>query len=147
MRHMHACHLLSLAALLLVVGSSGGEQRRGAEGSASSTGQGGAGGGGSSGSSSNNRRYHRVQHGQCTYTFILPEGEGNGGACREGKTGAVHNANALQRDAPPLEPDLSTQKIQHLEHVMENYTQWLQKVRDGAGVVRRRFECVFRHCV
>ncbi|XP_067111624.1 angiopoietin-1 [Osmerus mordax] len=128
LRHMYACHLLSLAALLLVVGSSGGEQRRGAEGSASSTGQGGAGGGGSGGSS--NRRYHRVQHGQCTYTFILPEGEGNGGSCREGKTGAVHNANALQRDAPPLEPDLSTQKIQHLEHVMENYTLWLQKIEN-----------------
>ncbi|CAO2602378.1 hypothetical protein LEMLEM_LOCUS11195 [Lemmus lemmus] len=70
------------------------------------------------------RRYNRIQHGQCAYTFILPEHDGN---CRESAT-EQYNTNALQRDAPHVEPDFSSQKLQHLEHVMENYTQWLQKV-------------------
>lgn len=72
------------------------------------------------------RRYNRIQHGQCAYTFILPEHDGN---CRESAT-EQYNTNALQRDAPHVEPDFSSQKLQHLEHVMENYTQWLQKVSD-----------------
>ncbi|XP_064839951.1 angiopoietin-1-like isoform X2 [Oncorhynchus masou masou] len=134
-----ACHLLSLAALLVAVGCSGGEHRKGTDGSASGAGQGSTGGstGSSSGSSSessssSNRRYHRVQHGQCTYTFILPEGDSSGGnSCRQGKAATQFNsANALQRDAPPLEQDFASQKIQHLEHVMENYTQWLQKIEN-----------------
>ncbi|KAM9414990.1 angiopoietin-1-like isoform 1-T2 [Salvelinus alpinus] len=137
-------HLLSLAALLVAVSCGGGEQRKGTDGSASSTGQGSTGGitgssssstsseSSSGSSSSSNRRYHRVQHGQCTYTFILPEGDGSGGnSCRQGNAATQFNsANALQRDAPPLEQDFASQKIQHLEHVMENYTQWLQKIEN-----------------
>ena len=72
------------------------------------------------------RRYNRIQHGQCAYTFILPEHDGN---CRESTTDQ-YNTNALQRDAPHVEQDFSSQKLQHLEHVMENYTQWLQKVSE-----------------
>ncbi|XP_031441567.1 angiopoietin-1 isoform X1 [Clupea harengus] len=145
-----ACPLLSLAALLVVASCGGAEQKRGTDGATgSSVGKGGSGSGssssgsGGSGSSSssstaggreggNGRRLHRVQHGQCTYTFILPEGEGGpgGSACRESKAGTAYNANALQRDAPPPEPDFSSQKIQQLEHVMENYTQWLQKIEN-----------------
>lgn len=113
---------LSLAALLVIASCEKGEHRRGTESSST--------GGGSSNTYSN-RRLHRIQHGQCTYTFILPEGEGGRGAsCREAKaSGVQHNANSLQRDAPPPEPDFPSQKIQQLEHIMENYTQWLQKVR------------------
>uniref|UniRef100_A0A674MRC5 Angiopoietin 1 n=1 Tax=Takifugu rubripes TaxID=31033 RepID=A0A674MRC5_TAKRU len=87
---------------------------------------------GCSSSNYSNRRLHRIQHGQCTYTFILPEGDGGRGAsCREAKaSGAQHNANSLQRDAPPPAPDFSSQKIQQLEHIMENYTQWLQKIEN-----------------
>lgn len=91
-----------LAAILALVGCT--NQRRGPEASG--------------------RRFNRVQHGQCTYTFILPEQDGN---CRESTTDQ-YNTNALQRDAPHVEQDFSSQKLQHLEHVMENYTQWLQKV-------------------
>ncbi len=125
-------HLLSLAALLVIVSCGGGDQRRGTE--SGSTGGGSSSSSSSGGSSSNNysnRRFHKIQHGQCTYTFILPEGEGaRGGSCREAKAGTPqHNANSLQRDAPPPEADFPTQKIQQLEHIMENYTQWLQKVR------------------
>ncbi|XP_074919288.1 angiopoietin-1 [Chelonoidis abingdonii] len=72
------------------------------------------------------RRYNRIQHGQCTYTFILPEQDGN---CRESTTDQ-YSTNALQRDAPHVEQDFSSQKLQRLEHVMENYTQWLQKLEN-----------------
>lgn len=107
-----------LAALLALSDCAGADQRRGAEeGLRSSTGR-----------SNSSRKHHRIQHGQCSYTFILPENDA--GACREFKTGTPYNANALQRDAPQAEDEFSSQKIQQLEHVMENYTQWLQKVRD-----------------
>ncbi|XP_014858803.1 PREDICTED: angiopoietin-1 [Poecilia mexicana] len=72
------------------------------------------------------QRFHQIQHGQCTYTFILPE-EGQA-SCREARGGgrtSQHDANAIQRDAPPAEPSL---KIQQLESIMQNYTQWLQKI-------------------
>lgn len=121
---------LSLAALLVVASCGGGEQRRGTE---SGGGAGGGGGGSSGGSNYSNRRFHKIQHGQCTYTFILPEGEvGRGSSCREGRSGGSpqQSVNSLQRDSPPPEPDFPSQKIQQLEHIMENYTQWLQKVRE-----------------
>lgn len=118
---------LSLAALLVVASCEKAEHRRGTESSST----GGSSSSGASSSNNGNRRLHRIQHGQCTYTFILPEGEGGRGAsCREAKaSGVQHNANSLQRDAPPPETDFPSQKIQQLEHIMENYTQWLQKVR------------------
>lgn len=131
-------HLLSLAALLVIVSCGGGEQRRGTDSGTSSTG-GSSSGSNSGGSSSNysSRRFHKIQHGQCTYTFILPEGDGTGGSCREAKAGSPqYNANSLQRDAPPPEPEFPSQKIQQLEHIMENYTQWLQKVRKGSGGIQ-----------
>ncbi|XP_039592476.1 angiopoietin-1 isoform X1 [Polypterus senegalus] len=78
------------------------------------------------GTDSSGRRYNRIQHGQCSYTFLLPENDGN---CREGAA-EPHSANALQRDAPQVDQEFSTQKIQRLEHVMENYTQWLQKIEN-----------------
>ncbi|KAM9494087.1 angiopoietin-1 [Clarias gariepinus] len=119
---------LCLAALLVVASCAVGEQKKTAdEGSRSSSGR--ASSTGSSAGGSSSRRYHKLQHGQCTYTFILPEGDGNAGvSCRETKAGTQQNANSLQRDAPPPEPDYSNQKIQQLEHIMENYTQWLQKI-------------------
>ncbi|KAM4539175.1 angiopoietin-1 isoform 1-T2 [Odontesthes bonariensis] len=91
---------LSLAALLVTVSAAGG------------------------GSS---RRFHQVQQGQCTYTFILPEGGGAAGSSCRGAA-AQYDANSLQGDAPPPEPDFPGQKIQQLENIMENYTQWLQKI-------------------
>lgn len=128
---------LCLAALLVVASCIGSEQKRGAdEGSRSSSGRASSTGGSSS------RRYHRLQHGQCTYTFILPEGDGNAGAsCRETKAGTQYNANSLQRDAPPPEPDYSNQKIQQLEHIMENYTQWLQKVKLSQHLISDSTAC------
>ncbi|XP_075867390.1 angiopoietin-1 [Nelusetta ayraudi] len=132
---------LSLAALLVVASCGGGEPRRGTEsgggggagGGAGGGGGGGGGGGSSGGSNYSNRRFHKIQHGQCTYTFILPEGEvGRGGSCREGRAGGSpqQSVNSLQRDSPPPEPDFPSQKIQQLEHIMENYTQWLHKIEN-----------------
>lgn len=127
---------LSLAALLVIASCEKGEHRRGTESSST----GGSSSGGASSSNYSNRRLHRIQHGQCTYTFILPEGEGGRGAsCREAKaSGVQHNANSLQRDAPPPAPEFSSQKIQQLEHIMENYTQWLQKVRTCVWTLEER---------
>lgn len=144
---------LSLAALLVVASCEKGEHRRGTESSSSA---GGSSSGGASSNNYSNRRLHRIQHGQCTYTFILPEGEGGRGAsCKEAKaSGVQHNANSLQRDAPPPETDFPSQKIQQLEHIMENYTQWLQKVRTSELLEELRIYdllCVeavaHKHCI
>ncbi|XP_061671793.1 angiopoietin-1 isoform X1 [Syngnathoides biaculeatus] len=119
-------HLLSLAAIAVIVSCGGGEQRRGVDSSTSS-----AGGGSINTGGSGSRRFHKIQHGQCTYTFILPEGGVGEGSCREAKgSSPQYNANSLQRDAPLPEPDFPKQKIQQLEHIMENYTQWLQKIEN-----------------
>ncbi len=94
------CRCLSLAALLVVADCGGAEQRRGAEeGLRSST---------AKANSSSGRKYHRIQQGQCSYTFILPEGDG--GACRDFKAGTPYNANTPQQDAPQPEADSSNQK-------------------------------------
>ncbi|XP_007559875.1 angiopoietin-2b isoform X2 [Poecilia latipinna] len=101
------------------------------------------------------RQQHRVQHGPCTYTFILPEVE----HCKPLKDFQV--TNTLQRDSPPeTEPDKSRskdslaeeerpswqrQKLETLESAMENNTQWLQKlenfiqenVRSGVEEIKR----------
>ncbi|GCC17089.1 hypothetical protein chiPu_0017445 [Chiloscyllium punctatum] len=73
------------------------------------------------GANSPRGHYHRVQYGHCTYTFVLPEP----GHCRANKQ---QDTNALQRDAPPSEPDTSLQKLRHLETATENNTQWLLKL-------------------
>ncbi|KAM4725171.1 angiopoietin-1 [Anableps anableps] len=101
MLYLHVGRHLSLATLLLVIVSR-------AEG--------------------DQQRCHQIQHGQCTYTFILPEEAEARSSCREAKGSSrtsQYDANSIQRDAPPPEPN---QKIQQLENIMENYTQWLQKI-------------------
>ncbi|XP_077053975.1 angiopoietin-4 [Siphateles boraxobius] len=71
------------------------------------------------------RKLHRVQQGQCSYTFILPEMENcQGGADQTSRTSVV------QRDSPPADGEWSSQKLQHLETAMENNTQWLQKLEN-----------------
>ncbi|XP_004850367.1 angiopoietin-1 isoform X1 [Heterocephalus glaber] len=69
------------------------------------------------------RRLSRVQHGPCVYTFVLPELDA-------GCAGDALSNNALQRDAPHAEPEPPARRLQHLEHAMENYTQWLQKLEN-----------------
>lgn len=85
------------------------------------------------------RQQHRVQHGPCSYTFILPEVE----HCQPLKDFQV--TNTLQSDSPPEvkpgesqfkqsraqddRPSWQQKKLDTLESAMENNTQWLQKVR------------------
>ncbi|XP_065756045.1 angiopoietin-2 isoform X3 [Phocoena phocoena] len=67
------------------------------------------------------KRQYQVQHGSCSYTFLLPEMDN----CRSPSSAYV--PNAVQRDAP-LDYDDSVQRLQLLENIMENNTQWLMKV-------------------
>nr|XP_036851856.1 angiopoietin-2 isoform X5 [Manis javanica] len=70
---------------------------------------------------STGKRQYQVQHGSCSYTFLLPETDN----CRSASSSYV--SNAVQRDAP-LDYDDSVQRLQVLENIMENNTQWLMKV-------------------
>lgn len=92
------------------------------------------GGGGGSGSGDKKRRFHRIQHGQCSYTFILPELDGCQGGGSPSQTdqygGFRGGASVVQRDSPPADGEWSAQRLQHLQSTMENNTQWLQKVRN-----------------
>ncbi|XP_051568914.1 angiopoietin-4-like isoform X2 [Myxocyprinus asiaticus] len=71
------------------------------------------------------KKLHRVQHGQCSYTFILPEVE----SC-QGGADQISGTNVVQRDASTGDSEWSSQKLQHLEMAMENNTQWLQKLEN-----------------
>ncbi|XP_017944391.1 angiopoietin-2 isoform X2 [Manacus vitellinus] len=66
------------------------------------------------------KKQYQVQHGSCSYTFLLPETDN----CR---SSTPYVSNAVQRDAP-LDYDDSVQRLQLLENIMENNTQWLMKV-------------------
>lgn len=68
------------------------------------------------------RRQYQVQHGACSYTFLLPETDN----CRSSSS---YVPNAVQRDAP-LDYDDSVQRLQVLENIMENNTQWLMKLEN-----------------
>uniref|UniRef100_A0A3P9LSP1 Angiopoietin 2b n=1 Tax=Oryzias latipes TaxID=8090 RepID=A0A3P9LSP1_ORYLA len=84
------------------------------------------------------KQQHRVQHGPCSYTFILPEVDN----CRPLKD--YQFTDAPQRDSPPEaendasqskqrqdqreRPSWQERKLESLESAMENNTQWLQKV-------------------
>lgn len=122
--------LLLLWTMLLIVDAAGvGSAERGGAGRSQRR---GGGGGGSSGDKK--RRFHRIQHGQCSYTFILPELDGCQGGGSASQTdqygGSRGGASVVQRDSPPADGDWSAQRLQHLESTMENNTQWLQKVRN-----------------
>ncbi|KAF4026069.1 hypothetical protein G4228_018193 [Cervus hanglu yarkandensis] len=69
------------------------------------------------------KKQYQVQHGACSYTFLLPETD----HCRSPPSAYV--PNAVQRDAP-LDYDDSVQRLQVLENIMENNTQWLMKLEN-----------------
>ncbi|XP_040890790.1 angiopoietin-4 [Toxotes jaculatrix] len=100
------------------------------------------GGGGGGGAAEKRKRYHRIQHGQCSYTFILPELDG----CQAGGPppqteqygGSRSRASVVQRDSPPIDGEWSAQKLQHLESTMENNTQWLHKLENFIQKSMRR---------
>ncbi|NWH22609.1 ANGP4 protein, partial [Grus americana] len=75
------------------------------------------------------RRYHRVQHGHCSYTFVLPEADPPPCPPTPATPGP---ANALlQRDSPASTAHAghgAAQRLRHLERILENSTQWLLKL-------------------
>lgn len=75
---------------------------------------------------STGKRQYQVQNGPCSYTFLLPETD----SCRS--SSSPYMSNAVQRDAP-LDYDDSVQRLQVLENILENNTQWLMKVGRWAG--------------
>ncbi|KAJ8395812.1 hypothetical protein AAFF_G00028590 [Aldrovandia affinis] len=94
------------------------------------------------------RRHHQVQHGPCSYTFLLPEVE----HCHP--PGDFQVTNSLQRDspltpdAPPAEPSWQERKLETLESVTENNTQWLQKLESYIQEnVRSEMEEIQRNAV
>ncbi|XP_076968223.1 angiopoietin-4 [Tamandua tetradactyla] len=75
---------------------------------------------------SGRRQAHRVQHGQCSYTFVLPEPEP---CLLEPK--AFRGSHSLCRDIPASTQYLEgrpAQRMRQLEKVLRNHTQWLQKL-------------------
>lgn len=84
------------------------------------------------------RKLHRLHHGECSYTFLLPELAGcpaGGPPSRPELNGG--SRGGVQRDSPPIDGEWSARKLQHLESQMENNTQWLQKVRSFSFSSRR----------
>lgn len=65
------------------------------------------------------KRQYQIQNGPCSYTFLLPEQE----TCPPGSF-----SNQVQKD-DPAEYEESLQRLEHLENIMENNTQWLLKVQ------------------
>ncbi|KAF7207585.1 angiopoietin-1 [Nothobranchius furzeri] len=108
----------------------GSTERAGAGRAQRKGGSGGSGGGGAE----KRKRFHRIQHGQCSYTFILPEADGCQGGGPPSQTeqhgGSHSGASVVQRDSPPMDGEWSAQKLQHLESIMENNTLWLQKLEN-----------------
>ncbi|XP_069741342.1 angiopoietin-2a isoform X2 [Narcine bancroftii] len=68
------------------------------------------------------KRHYQIQHGPCSYTFLLPEVDN----CRSASNHFV--PNTVQRDSPETDHGGSLQRLQQLENIMENNTQWLQKL-------------------
>ncbi|NXJ57314.1 ANGP4 protein, partial [Spizaetus tyrannus] len=72
------------------------------------------------------RRYHRVQHGHCSYTFVLPEADPPPCPSAPGPANAL-----LQRDSPAGTAHAgygAAERLRHLERILENSTQWLLKL-------------------
>lgn len=65
------------------------------------------------------KRPYQIQNGPCSYTFLLPEQE----MCPPSGYG-----NQVQKD-DPAEYEESLQRLEQLETIMENNTQWLLKVQ------------------
>lgn len=62
------------------------------------------------------KKEYQIQNGPCTYTFLLPEQD----SCPE-------PAGTFQQD-DPAEHDESVQRLEQLQTIMENNTQWLIKL-------------------
>uniref|UniRef100_A0A8C1HM69 Angiopoietin 2a n=1 Tax=Cyprinus carpio carpio TaxID=630221 RepID=A0A8C1HM69_CYPCA len=68
------------------------------------------------------KKQYQVQNGPCTYTFLLPEPQDCGGP-------SSTYTNQVQRD-DLVDYDSSIQRLEQLETIMENNTQWLHKLEN-----------------
>ncbi|KAM4607027.1 angiopoietin-2a [Polymixia lowei] len=68
------------------------------------------------------KRQYQIQNGPCSYTFLLPEQDN----CQ---TPSSSYRNLAQKDGP-AENDESFQRLEQLENIMENNTQWLLKLEN-----------------
>lgn len=66
------------------------------------------------------KRQYQIQNGPCSYTFLLPEQEN----CQ---TQSNSYNYPVQKDGP-MDNNESAQRLEQLEIIMENNTQWLLKV-------------------
>ncbi|CAL8364664.1 unnamed protein product [Arctogadus glacialis] len=105
------------------------------------------------------RQRHRVQHGPCTYTFVLPELHHCRPALSPLQDLPQGAADAPQRDSPSqggpgvedsprgeedtegraarMKHARQERKLESLESAMENNTLWLRRVSDALGGVKR----------
>uniref|UniRef100_A0A8D2ACR7 Angiopoietin 4 n=1 Tax=Sciurus vulgaris TaxID=55149 RepID=A0A8D2ACR7_SCIVU len=72
------------------------------------------------------RQVQLIQHGQCSYTFVLPESR----PCPPAPPEAPGSSNSLQRDLPPTENlgAWRAQRVRQLEKALENNTLRLQRL-------------------
>ncbi|XP_067092246.1 angiopoietin-2a [Osmerus mordax] len=68
------------------------------------------------------KRQYQIQNGPCSYTFLLPEQDN----CL---TSSSTYSNLVQKD-DPAEYDESVHRLEQLESIMENNTQWLLKLEN-----------------
>lgn len=69
------------------------------------------------------KKQYQIQNGPCTYTFLLPEPQN----C--GRPSSTQTTNQVQRD-DLVDYDSSVQRLEQLQTIMENNTQWLQKLEN-----------------
>ncbi|XP_023684829.2 angiopoietin-2a [Paramormyrops kingsleyae] len=62
------------------------------------------------------KKQYRIQSGPCSYTFLLPE------------TDTCPPASELPQEDQPAQGEDSMQRLEQLETIMENNTQWLHKL-------------------
>ncbi|XP_076830430.1 angiopoietin-2a [Brachyhypopomus gauderio] len=84
---------------------------------------------------STGKKQYQIQNGPCSYTFLLPEQEG----CPSNSY-----SNLVQRD-DPAEYEQSVQRLEQLEIIMENNTQWLLKLESYIQESLRQDMAQFQH--
>ncbi|XP_059928616.1 angiopoietin-2a [Gadus macrocephalus] len=68
------------------------------------------------------KRQYQIQNGACSYTFLLPQED----SCQQSSSGYK---NLAQKD-DPADYDESFERLEQLENIMENNTQWLLKLEN-----------------
>lgn len=69
-----------------------------------------------------------VQHGECSYIFLLPEPEKSSTGDWPEEYEAIDEGNSLQKEPSRGRQSCLNQRIQHLELTVNNSTRWLQSV-------------------